>query len=200
MSLALISLALLVIAPACARPSISETLISLQDHNPPMVSQLLHFIERGGSFMETDKDNVLAVHCKGGKGRTGVVVASWLLFSQFCTDPEEAMDYFEAHRTSAKATLRGLVQVPVCVCVCMHSFAINCALTQVKLQIVSGHIGGRSKTNFQGLARVRMGGLGFSLYLSVCIYLCMRTSARARVIFELCVRARARIGVLHVCD
>ena len=33
--------------------------------------------------MDEDVGNCVAVHCKGGKGRTGVMVASWLLYSRW---------------------------------------------------------------------------------------------------------------------
>jgi PTEN phosphatase family protein len=46
--------------------------IEVEDHNPPRMSQLVSFIQRVASFLEQDPENVIAVHCKGGKGRTGV--------------------------------------------------------------------------------------------------------------------------------
>ena len=38
------------------------------------------FLERAGDFVAEDGANCLAVHCKGGKGRTGVMVAAWLMY------------------------------------------------------------------------------------------------------------------------
>jgi PTEN phosphatase family protein len=46
--------------------------IECQDHNPPKMNQIISFVERASSFLEEDKQRVIAVHCKGGKGRTGL--------------------------------------------------------------------------------------------------------------------------------
>ena len=32
-------------------------------------------------WMEADEANVVVVHCKGGKGRTGTVISAWLVES-----------------------------------------------------------------------------------------------------------------------
>ncbi|KAH8741883.1 membrane bound phosphatase with 3 transmembrane domains and a dual specificity phosphatase [Cryptosporidium ryanae] len=46
-----------------------------------------------------NKDNVVAIHCKGGKGRTGMVVVAWLLYSRLCTTLDEALKYYSHRRT-----------------------------------------------------------------------------------------------------
>eukprot|EP00282_Hemiselmis_andersenii_P047161 CAMPEP_0172092988 /NCGR_PEP_ID=MMETSP1043-20130122/25730_1 /TAXON_ID=464988 /ORGANISM="Hemiselmis andersenii, Strain CCMP441" /LENGTH=736 /DNA_ID=CAMNT_0012755735 /DNA_START=27 /DNA_END=2235 /DNA_ORIENTATION=- len=51
---------------------------------------------------ESDPKNVVAIHCKGGKGRTGTALSTWLLYSKFCETPEDAMDYFSRQRTANK--------------------------------------------------------------------------------------------------
>lgn len=75
------------------------------DHNPPMVQQLVSFVERMSYFMEEDQSNVVGVHCKTGKGRTGVLVSSWLLYSTFSDTAEQGMQWFVKERLSKKARI-----------------------------------------------------------------------------------------------
>ena len=48
--------------------------------------------------MSTNKDNVIAVHCKGGKGRTGCCIAAWLIYSKQFKTAKEALDFFGGRR------------------------------------------------------------------------------------------------------
>ena len=52
-----------------------------QDHHPPALAAVVHFCRRVEQLLRDDPENVVAVHCKAGKGRTGVMVCSWLLWS-----------------------------------------------------------------------------------------------------------------------
>jgi len=49
--------------------------------------------------MHKDTRNVLAVHCKAGKGRTGCMVASWLLYSRLCAEIQDALAIYALART-----------------------------------------------------------------------------------------------------
>ena len=53
--------------------------------------------------MDESVHNVVAVHCKGGKGRTGVFVCAWLRYSEFRANCTESMEYFASRRSGAKA-------------------------------------------------------------------------------------------------
>jgi len=44
---------------------------SVQDHGPPTMKNFVDFLNDASEFMRKDKENVIAVHCKGGKGRSG---------------------------------------------------------------------------------------------------------------------------------
>ncbi|EKX33428.1 hypothetical protein GUITHDRAFT_81483 [Guillardia theta CCMP2712] len=55
--------------------------IKVHDHNPPLLDQLLEFLDRVTKWIILDKENVIAIHCKGGKGRTGTFICAWLLYS-----------------------------------------------------------------------------------------------------------------------
>ena len=42
---------------------------------------MIEFARAAREWMEADPQNVIAVHCKGGKGRTGTVICTWLIES-----------------------------------------------------------------------------------------------------------------------
>ena len=42
--------------------------------------------------MSQDEDNVIAIHCKGGKGRTGTCVSAWLIESGHFTKAKVCPD------------------------------------------------------------------------------------------------------------
>lgn len=83
----------------------------VQDHTPPNMNIIMEFLEDAGKFVQTGDDHVIAVHCRGGKGRTGTLVCSWLLFSQFCDGSEAALVHFATARTELRKgskTLQGV--------------------------------------------------------------------------------------------
>ena len=46
------------------------------------------------------KDPVVAVHCKAGKGRTGLIIACFLIFTEMFDSVEEAIGHYDETRTS----------------------------------------------------------------------------------------------------
>ena len=55
-------------------------------------------------WLKQNPKNVVAVHCKGGKGRTGVMCSAWLLYSGLAdktpiTTYQDAANYFQQKRT-----------------------------------------------------------------------------------------------------
>jgi len=52
---------------------------------------LLEIIFAVDRFLEEDEQNVVVIHCIAGKGRTGTVIACYLLYKSFYTAPEEAL-------------------------------------------------------------------------------------------------------------
>ena len=55
------------------------------DHFPPTLEQLFKLCRTLHSWLEADPFHVAVVHCMAGKGRTGTVIAAYLLFSGQCT-------------------------------------------------------------------------------------------------------------------
>jgi len=51
------------------------------------------------SWLKADPQNVAAVHCLAGKGRTGTVIAAYLLYVGLISDPIEALAYFAKKRS-----------------------------------------------------------------------------------------------------
>lgn len=40
---------------------------------------MVRFVKNVREWLNADKENVIAVHCKGGKGRTGTMICVWLV-------------------------------------------------------------------------------------------------------------------------
>ena len=70
------------------------------DHNPCSVKLILEFCVDICLFLILNLDSVAAVHCKAGKGRTGVMICCYLVFSGLCKTTEEAINYYAVMRTT----------------------------------------------------------------------------------------------------
>lgn len=51
------------------------------DHNPPPFSLIKAFCEDARVFLSKHPQNVISVHCKAGKGRTGTMIASYFVYA-----------------------------------------------------------------------------------------------------------------------
>lgn len=84
-------------------------LFDVKDHMPPALHQICDFLAVAALWKTESEENVLAVHCKGGKGRTGAFCCTWLLYFQKAKDAADALNYFAIKRTDLLA--RGPVKL-----------------------------------------------------------------------------------------
>jgi phosphatidylinositol-3,4,5-trisphosphate 3-phosphatase/dual-specificity protein phosphatase PTEN len=70
------------------------------DHQAPPFSTLVGFCKDASEWLEKDEENVVAIHCKAGKGRTGTVIAALLLHLNLTDDADKAMDMYGEERTN----------------------------------------------------------------------------------------------------
>lgn len=71
----------------------------IDDHNVPPLTDMLRFSASVRAWMEKDEKNVIAVHCKGGKGRTGTMICVFLIDLGIFRDSEHCLGYFGDRRT-----------------------------------------------------------------------------------------------------
>ncbi|XP_076446857.1 phosphatidylinositol 3,4,5-trisphosphate 3-phosphatase TPTE2-like [Babylonia areolata] len=90
----------------CSERKYNETLfhnnvrrILIDDHNVPRLKDILWFCEDVRGWMQEDMRNVIAIHCKGGKGRTGTMICVWLLESGLFEGAKNSLEYFGDRRT-----------------------------------------------------------------------------------------------------
>lgn len=70
------------------------------DHNPPPFHTFLHLCQDLHEYLSANDDNVAALHCKAGKGRTGTVIAAYFVYTQAICDPSDALTFFGQKRTA----------------------------------------------------------------------------------------------------
>eukprot|EP00456_Euglypha_rotunda_P020122 TRINITY_DN17678_c0_g1_i1.p1 TRINITY_DN17678_c0_g1~~TRINITY_DN17678_c0_g1_i1.p1 ORF type:complete len:250 (-),score=51.59 TRINITY_DN17678_c0_g1_i1:11-661(-) len=73
-----------------------------EDHNPCPFEIMPPFCFDVKEFLEKDPLNVVAIHCKAGKGRSGMMIAACLLMTNECRTADEALEYFGNQRTKNK--------------------------------------------------------------------------------------------------
>ncbi|RKP13770.1 protein-tyrosine phosphatase-like protein [Piptocephalis cylindrospora] len=80
------------------------------DHTPPTLAILVKLTQSIMEYLAKDERNVAVVHCKAGKGRTGIIACAYLLASGSCPrGAQEAMDLYGEKRTTdgRGVTIRG---------------------------------------------------------------------------------------------
>ena len=70
------------------------------DHNPAPLALIKAVCLDMDAWLAADPANVVALHCKAGKGRTGLIIAAYLVHSKACPSTTEALRFFGEARTS----------------------------------------------------------------------------------------------------
>uniref|UniRef100_H2NJZ4 TPTE n=1 Tax=Pongo abelii TaxID=9601 RepID=H2NJZ4_PONAB len=69
--------------------------IMIDDHNVPTLHEMVVFTRKLNEWMAQDLENIIAIHCKGGKGRTRTMVCAFLIASEiFLTAENRYVGYF----------------------------------------------------------------------------------------------------------
>ena len=64
------------------------------DHEAPPLNLIKPFCEDAKKFLDEDKKNVVAIHCKAGKGRTGTFISCLLLYMNFFETAADCLKYY----------------------------------------------------------------------------------------------------------
>eukprot|EP01062_Namystynia_karyoxenos_P011903 TRINITY_DN14276_c0_g2_i1.p1 TRINITY_DN14276_c0_g2~~TRINITY_DN14276_c0_g2_i1.p1 ORF type:complete len:852 (+),score=231.64 TRINITY_DN14276_c0_g2_i1:82-2556(+) len=73
--------------------------VMMDDHNAGDLMQLRSFCEAAEEWHAASPDNVIVVHCKAGKGRTGTCICAYLMWAGLERSAEAAMKTFAHART-----------------------------------------------------------------------------------------------------
>jgi phosphatidylinositol-3,4,5-trisphosphate 3-phosphatase/dual-specificity protein phosphatase PTEN len=95
------------------------------DHNPCFFSQIFELCKSVKSFLDADPSHVVAIHCKAGKGRTGLMISSCLLYlyPDLFPTAQSALDYFSKYRVdhSKGVTIPSQIRWVYFFCRCLKS-------------------------------------------------------------------------------
>lgn len=65
-----------------------------KDHEAPPINLIRPFCEDAKSFLDEDEQNIIAVHCKAGKGRTGTFICCLMMYMNIFDNADECLQYY----------------------------------------------------------------------------------------------------------
>lgn len=68
------------------------------DHQAPTLSTLFTICKKMFDYLNANIDHIVVINCKAGKGRTGTIICSFMLFIGLFNDPELAFEYYAKKR------------------------------------------------------------------------------------------------------
>jgi phosphatidylinositol-3,4,5-trisphosphate 3-phosphatase/dual-specificity protein phosphatase PTEN len=85
-------------------PGLNRTLrlayFPMMDHNPGPVPIILKFTIDAVLYLAADPENTIAVHCKAGKGRTGLAICAYFILTEQVSSAVDAVKLFNSRRTT----------------------------------------------------------------------------------------------------
>eukprot|EP01127_Copromyxa_protea_P013802 TRINITY_DN3740_c0_g1_i4.p1 TRINITY_DN3740_c0_g1~~TRINITY_DN3740_c0_g1_i4.p1 ORF type:complete len:484 (-),score=72.26 TRINITY_DN3740_c0_g1_i4:339-1754(-) len=81
--------------------------LGFPDHHSPPLNLLFEIMLKMHEYLKKDKERVIAVHCLAGRGRTGTIICSYLVFSGEITTMSDALELYARRRS---ITLKGVSQ------------------------------------------------------------------------------------------
>ena len=71
-----------------------QAIFPFKDHEAPPLNLMKDFCEDAKTFLEEDEKNIIAVHCKAGKGRTGTMICCLLMYMKVFETSNESLQYY----------------------------------------------------------------------------------------------------------
>lgn len=70
-----------------------------EDHNPPKFDKIRQLCIHAKDFLDKDPENIVVIHCKAGKGRTGVMICSLMIHMHTFEHAIESLQFYGRKRT-----------------------------------------------------------------------------------------------------
>ena len=74
-------------------------LFPFSDHQACPIKLMMEFCIDSSLYLLNNSNNIIAIHCKAGKGRTGVMICAYLLFSELAKNSTHAFEIYGERRS-----------------------------------------------------------------------------------------------------